>query len=285
MRASCGAVPVVLAAAVLGLLAPSARAATPESAALKDAKASIKLRLGGLKTAHAGRLTALANDLALLLADFVDGTETTEFVTRDMVDKIVEQLGLARKDSEDAIINMALDIKNVYGTAALPVPGTLLSGGADADKARAQVDAANAKLTKKVAGLVKKFVANVNKKTSTPFRIAALILPFPPMPAILASQTLVGSYGFFSFEVYVLAAGSTGVATEGVASAGGMQDQTGHVTISFGATNFTDTTGTGADTWQQNLSGLNPLTFQDFIAVDTNDSVLLNHTGIGVPAP
>lgn len=190
MRSSIVAAVVVLASGVLGLFSTSARAATPESDALKEAKAAIKLRLAEAKADQAATAATLLGDLALLQGNIAGGAVPTPDIPQDLVGTVVAGMVQLYRDSHSVVGLAAQDIFNIYDAANLDVPPALQAGsGGDVDKMRLKLDSGNAKLFKKIAATVKKLVGGTNKALSAGYRLNAMVLPFPPVAPVLASQT------------------------------------------------------------------------------------------------
>lgn len=285
MRGSIVAAVVVLASGVLGLFSTSARAATPESDALKEAKAAIKLRLAEAKADQAATAATLLGDLALLQGNIAGGAVPTPDIPQDLVGTVVAGMVQLYRDSHSVVGLAAQDIFNIYDAANLDVPPALQAGsGGDVDKMRLKLDSGNAKHFKKIAATVKKLVGGTNKALSAGYRLNAMVLPFPPVAPVLASQTSGGFFNNFPAAPLALAAGSTGVAASGNASAGGLMDDPATAIANFGTVNPT-VNGTVDHTWQVDETGRNPHGFSQLHLTDTNDSILVQFGGIYIPAP
>ncbi|MCK6474396.1 MAG: hypothetical protein L6R28_21975 [Planctomycetes bacterium] len=275
----------VVAAAVLSLPTPAARAATPESDALKQAKAAIKLRQGEAKADQALTAAGLFDDLDTFQAAIVDGSALAADIPKNLVGNVVPGMVQLYRDSYSVVSLTAQDIFNIYDAANLDVPLALQAGsGGDVDKMRAKLEAGNAKLNKKFAARVKKLADAANKSRSGVFRLNATVLPFPALPPVLATQAAGGFFNNFPAAALILAAGSAGTAASGNASVGGLLDDPASAIVNFGTVNPT-VGGTVNHTFQADETGRDPNGFSQLFMTDTTDSILVQIGGIYIPAP
>lgn len=264
--------------------ASSTCAATPESEARKQIKATIKAQLAEALATHAAQTASFLAALDALQAAVLDGTEISADIPPDVVAEIVDPMTQAFRASFLALRDIDLDMALILQTEAVEVPNDLLAGGGgEADKAAGSLDKAHAKLFKKFAARVKKFLAAANKARSDVYRVTALVLPLPPINTLTAKKGLAFSLPLLPSGLLAAAAGSPILAGNGVASVGGMTAETKQLTVSLGLDTST-VVGSAEDTWQKTVTGLNPSTPQAISVVDPGGLSRIFNGGIGVPA-